>query len=86
MADRSYGKYRGVVIGNRDPERRLRLQVQVPDVLEDAVAWAIPCVPFGFEAVPPVGAGVWVEFEAGDVERPIWSGTWWVAEDVPPTA
>jgi hypothetical protein len=33
--------------------------------------------------VPPVGAGVWVEFEAGDVERPIWSGSWWGLSDAP---
>ena len=33
--------------------------------------------------MPPVGAGVWIEFEAGDVSRPIWVGGWWATGEVP---
>jgi len=50
--------------------------------------WALPCAPYGgtqagFFSVPPIGAGVWIEFEAGDVSRPIWTGTWWATGEVP---
>ncbi|MBP1611926.1 MAG: phage-related baseplate assembly protein [Acidobacteria bacterium] len=79
---RYYGKYRGVVLNNLDPERIGRVQVQVPDVLGAGLSsWAMPCFPFagqqlGFYAVPQIGSGVWVEFEQGDPDYPIWSGCW----------
>jgi uncharacterized protein involved in type VI secretion and phage assembly len=82
---RYYGKYRGLVADNADPEGLGRLKVRVPSVLGDAVVsgWALPCVPYGgmanqgLFALPEVGAGVWVEFEEGDLEFPIWVGTFW---------
>lgn len=81
---RYLGKYRGIVVRNADPEHLGRLQVQVPSVLGDVVTgWALPCLPHGgaddvgWFAVPPEGAGVWVEFEEGDLEFPIWVGTYW---------
>lgn len=79
---RHFGKYRGVVINNVDPMQLGRLLVQVPDVLAASTSsWAMPCFPvagpqMGFVAIPPVGAGVWVEFEQGDADHPIWSGGW----------
>src|SRR5262249_15087072 len=33
--------------------------------------------------VPAIGAGVWIEFEAGDVSRPIWTGCWWADGQLP---
>ena len=80
-----YGKYRGIVVDNKDPENLGRLKVRVPAVLGNEVVtgWAMPCLPYGgapdqgFFFVPEVGAGVWVEFEAGDLEFPIWVGTYW---------
>lgn len=78
-----FGKYRGVVINNEDPLEIGRLQVMVPRVLGDVVtAWAMPCVPYagleqGFCFTPPIDAGVWVEFEGGDPDYPIWSGCYW---------
>ncbi|OPY75281.1 MAG: Phage-related baseplate assembly protein [Syntrophorhabdus sp. PtaU1.Bin050] len=82
---RFYGKYRGLVVDNADPEQLGRLKIKVPSVLgEDVVTgWALPCVPYGgdvnqgFLFIPEVGAGVWVEFEEGDLEFPIWVGTFW---------
>ena len=82
---RFYGKYRGLVVDNADPERLGRLKVKVPGVLGEEVVtgWAMPCLPYGGEAdqgflfIPEVGAGVWVEFEQGDLEFPIWVGTFW---------
>jgi uncharacterized protein involved in type VI secretion and phage assembly len=86
---RHYGKYRGTVTDNQDPRQQGRLKVQVPEVLADVDSgWAMPCAPYagdrtGAYTIPPVGAGVWVEFEAGDVSRPIWVGGWWVSGKVP---
>jgi uncharacterized protein involved in type VI secretion and phage assembly len=82
---RFFGKHRGTVVDNEDPEKRARLKVSVPSVLGPDVVtgWAMPCVPYGggadrgFLFVPEVGDGVWVEFEAGDLSWPIWVGTFW---------
>lgn len=89
-----YGKYRGTVINNVDPEMRGRLMLSVPDVLGlIPSSWAEPCVPLagptgppmGVYFVPPIGAGVWVEFEHGDPSYPIWSGCRWGAQSDIPT-
>ena len=87
---RYYGKYRGLVVENIDPEQIGRVLVQVPDVLgEIPSSWAMPCVPAaGIQAgcfiVPPIGSQVWVEFEQGDPDYPIWTGGFWgLVADVP---
>ncbi len=82
---RFYGKYRGIVVDNADPENLGRLKTRVPSVLGNEVVtgWATPCVPYGgmenqgFLFIPEVDAGVWIEFEEGDLEFPIWVGTYW---------
>ena len=87
--ERIYGKFRGVVLNNLDPEGRGRLMATVAEVLgEIPTGWATPCAPYagpgaGFFSVPPVGAGVWIEFEAGDVSRPIWVGCYWGVAEPP---
>jgi hypothetical protein len=88
--DRFYGKYRGIVFNNQDPLRLGRIQAMVPEVLgEIPSGWASICTPYagplaGFYAIPLPGAGVWIEFEAGDTSRPIWTGGWWGAGELPP--
>jgi uncharacterized protein involved in type VI secretion and phage assembly len=78
-----YGKYRGAVRNNVDPEMTGKLQVEVPDVGGNMlISWALPCLPvggpnMGIFTVPPIGAGVWVEFERGDPDYPIWTGVFW---------
>ena len=82
---RFFGKYRGRVVDTDDPLRLGRLRVSVPSVLGPDVVtgWATPCAPYGGAAgqglllVPDREAGVWVEFEEGDPEFPIWCGTFW---------
>jgi uncharacterized protein involved in type VI secretion and phage assembly len=81
MIDQKYfGKYRGTVINNVDPMQMGRLMVQVPDVSGLIPStWAMPCFPvtgkqMGVWAVPLIGSGVWVEFEQGDPDHPIWVG------------
>lgn len=87
--DRFYGKYRGTVVDVDDPRRSGCIKVKVPEVLDEVeTGWAMPCTPYtgassGLYAIPPVGAPVWVEFEAGDVSRPIWSGGWWGPMEAP---
>ena len=88
-----YGKYRGTVINNIDPMLIGRIQVMVPDVSSFVpTSWAMPCVPVagiqnGTYAVPIIGSGVWVEFEQGDPDYPIWAGCFWgSAAEVPAMA
>ena len=82
-------KYRGTVENNIDPMQLGRIQVSVPSVLgEGRMSWAMPCVPYagsgvGFFAIPPMGANVWIEFEGGDPDYPIWSGCFWGVGEVP---
>lgn len=107
-----FGKYRGTVTNNADPEGLFRIQALVPQILGTAACdWAWPCFPPGWSIspgalmvdhtftdyndgtassgnhaqtlqhtlklkVPTTGTGVWIEFEGGDVDKPIWSGVW----------
>jgi Type VI secretion system/phage-baseplate injector OB domain len=85
-----FGKYRGKVENNVDPQQMGRLQVSVPAVLASSTEnWALPCMPFagqgvGLFAVPPIGANVWVEFEGGNSDHPIWTGCFWTAKNQVP--
>jgi uncharacterized protein involved in type VI secretion and phage assembly len=90
MTEKFFGKYRGIVSDIQDPLMTGRIRARVPDVLGDQESgWALPCAPFGgsgmgFFALPKVGAGVWIEFEHGDPDYPIWVGVWFgAATDLP---
>ena len=84
---RFLGKYRATVLNNIDLDKRGRLQLMIPDVLGIVPStWAEACVPLagptgpfsmGVYMVPPIGAGVWVEFEQGDINYPVWVGCRW---------
>jgi uncharacterized protein involved in type VI secretion and phage assembly len=82
-----YGKYRGVVTDNQDPNGLGRVRVKVQDVFgEKESGWALPCVPYagdgvGLYLIPPKDAFVWIEFEHGDPEYPIWTGCFWLSKD-----
>jgi uncharacterized protein involved in type VI secretion and phage assembly len=85
-----YGKYKGVVVSNVDPDRSGRLLVQVPDVLgSDPCIWAESSSPLsgsgmGVYFVPPIDSGVWIEFQQGDSDFAMWTGCWrGSAADVP---
>ncbi len=86
---RYFGKYRGIVHSDTpDPTRRGRIEVRVPAVFGKQHVWAMPCVPYagenvGFHMLPAKNAGVWVEFEAGDLSYPIWSGCYWATNSIP---
>lgn len=84
-----FGKYRGVVVNNVDPMQIGRIQAIVPDVSPIPSSWAMPCLPWagintGIYTVPPPGSGVWIEYERGDPDYPIWVGGYWgTAAEVP---
>jgi uncharacterized protein involved in type VI secretion and phage assembly len=86
---RYVGKYRGTVVNNVDPMQIGRIQAMVPDVSPSLSSWAMPCVPVagintGMFTVPPIGAGVWIEYEHGDPDYPVWVGGFWgSAAEVP---
>jgi uncharacterized protein involved in type VI secretion and phage assembly len=91
-SDRSFmGKFRGIVTDNTDPSRLGRVRARVPDAFGDNDSgWALPAVPYagdgvGFFMIPPVGASVWIEFEHGDPEYPIWSGCFWLEGQTVPS-
>lgn len=87
------GKYRGVVTDTDDPLKLGRIRARVPDVTGDQeTGWALPCVPLagdgmGFFGLPKKSAGVWIEFEHGNPDYPIWCGSFWgSSSEVPPEA
>lgn len=88
-----WGKYRGTVVNNVDPMMQGRIQAMVPDISGLALtSWAMPCLPVagvqnGFFTVPIIGSGVWIEFEKGDPDFPIWTGCFYGSPaDVPALA
>ena len=87
MRTRYFGKYRGLV--TKVDEDLGHIVAQVPEVYGEMDSpWALPSVPFAGEShglvlLPEVGDGVWIEFEAGDISRPIWSGCWWAEGELP---
>ena len=87
--DRFLGKFRGRVTNNQDPQNVGRIKAQVPDVLREVeTGWALPAAPYagngvGVYTIPALDANVWIEFEAGDVSRPIWTGCFWRSGELP---
>jgi len=92
MRKKFFGKYRGVVINNLDPMQMGRIQATVPEFSDtSALGWAMPCLPRNDSkkvgsALPEIGAGVWIEFEQGDLNSPIWTGCFYGrAAEIPPS-
>jgi len=89
QTDTYYGKYRGLVTDTHDPKNMGRLKARVPEVFgKEETGWALPCVPYagdgsGQYTIPEEDTGVWIEFEGGDLSRPIWTGCWWGEDELP---
>lgn len=90
LRSRFYGKYRGTVVDV--DASSMAVKATVPAVLGlIPTGWCVPCVPYagpqvGFCMLPDLGASVWIEFEGGDVSKPIWAGCFWLASDIPSAA
>jgi len=90
VRSRFYGKYRGTVTEIDSDTKRIK--AKVPAVLGDqSTGWCRHCVPYagpnvGMAFLPEVGAGVWIEFEGGDVSYPIWTGCYWRDGEMPSDA
>lgn len=77
---RYYSSYRGFVVDVDDPEGLQRLKLSIPQITgtQSYNYWAMPKSVFfgkgyGSQVLPKVGDLVWVEFEGGHPEVPIWS-------------
>jgi uncharacterized protein involved in type VI secretion and phage assembly len=88
---RFFGLYRGVVTNVNDPESLGRVRAKVHELLGDTgeTDWAFPCVPFGgggagWLMLPKTNDPVWIAFEAGDLNRPVWLGFWYSTPQPPP--
>jgi uncharacterized protein involved in type VI secretion and phage assembly len=88
FSEQYWGKYRATVVDNADPDGLGRLSVTIPVLDIDKTGWAMPCVSYagphlGSYAMPPVGAGVWIEFEHGNASLPVWTGCFWGDKEAP---
>lgn len=87
-----YGKYRAKVVDVKDPQKRGRIRVMCPKVLgEYKSSWCEPCIPVAYDfggdfSIPKVGEFVWVEFEGGDPNKPIYTGGLWSTNKSPSTS
>lgn len=91
MAEKKYyGIYQGIVTNIDDPKKRGRIKVKCPDVLggETESAWCDPVVPVAYDrggdfCIPTKDEAVWLQFIAGDANRPVWLGGWWQSNMTP---
>ena len=93
MRNRRFGKYRGLVTEVGEDDDLGKIKARVPEIYgeDDESPWALPAVPFagsnhGLVVLPEEDDGVWIEFEAGDISRPIWTGFWWADDEIPEPA
>lgn len=76
-----YGKYRAEVVDVADPEQRGRIRVRCPEVLGTQISrWALPCFMPNTFTIPAKGTLVWVEFEGGNKDSPIWTGVFYTKD------
>lgn len=89
MAEKYFGKYRALITDNNDPESRGRIRVMCPKILGNSKsAWCEPCIPIAYDnggdfALPKIGEFVWVEFEEGNPNKPIYTGGLWAFNKAP---
>lgn len=88
---RYYSVYTGVVVDNKDPEKRGRILVKVPSIMQNntLAQWAIPTGAdlsgkgTGAFFPPYVGQTVDVLFDHGDVDYPRYMGGFWAKKELP---
>ena len=89
MAEKFYGKYRGIVTAVDNSEGMWKIKASVPKLLGGYnTGWALPCLSFAFGNAKAgwtvtKGDTVWIEFEGGDIDFPIWTGGWFKKGEAP---
>ena len=77
-----FGKYRAVVVEISDPLKSGRIRVACPELFGNNLSsWCLPCIPVASDdsgdfCLPSIGESVWIEFEKGNINSPIYSGGW----------
>lgn len=70
-----YGKYRAIVKDISDPLNMGRIKVICPSIYDESLSpWCLPCFPSKFFSLPKLNDFVWIEFEEGNSQYPIWVG------------
>lgn len=81
---KAYGIYRGIVTNNQDPEGMGRIKARVSLNVNEETTWAMPCLPSPFhQFIPNVGDLVWIMFEGGNIDQPVYMGYWWPIGKIP---
>ena len=86
---RFYSIYTGIVEDNDDPLQMHRLKVSVPSVMGGITQWAFAKgSPGGFNCgakllTPDIGDLVYVEFEFGNPDKPLWTYNGWGEDEMP---
>lgn len=75
------GIFRAVVEDIKDPEKEGRVLARL--VRDDVIMeWANPCVPPSTFGLPKEGDIVWIMFEEGDIDNPVWIGVFPTMDDI----
>ncbi len=79
------------VVENDDDEYPGSIKVSIPSIFgqsegDESAVWARPCFPYGHFFVPEVGDKVWLAFENGNSQSPVWLGVWYPAGKIPTKA
>jgi uncharacterized protein involved in type VI secretion and phage assembly len=88
MPDEDRQTFPGLYVGTVEEVNELglgRIRVSFPSI-PDLEAWARPCFPYGHFFVPQPQDKVWIAFEGGDPNYPVWLGIWYPEGTVPPPA
>lgn len=89
MSEKFFGKYKAIVRDLDDPRQMGRIRVQCPSVTGNGLTgWCQPCIPVAYEgagdiALPRKGDTVWIEFEEGNLDLPIWVGNFYSQLNTP---
>jgi uncharacterized protein involved in type VI secretion and phage assembly len=87
-----FGKYRAIVVNIQDKLHMGRILVKCPQIYgESDSPYCLPCMPFtgnnyGTIMLPDINSTVWIEFEEGDTDYPVWTGGWWTQDKTPYTS